>query len=290
MNILVLGGTRYAGVHLVSKLLSSGHKVTIATRGKTPDDFGSKVTRKIIDRKEPESVRTVLGGESYDVIVDNIAFSSNDVRNLLDAVKTKKYVLTSTASVYPEMRLNLPETEVDTTKTQLKWCNSNDYTYDEVKRQAEAALFQKYSNLSSVAVRFPWIFGTDDYTKRLYFYVKHIYDEQEMNITNINSRLPFIKSSEAGDFLAWCAESSILGSLNASSNGTISLAEIIAHTEKLTGKKALIGQNGEDSPLNGAPDFSLDTAKAQNAGYRFQNITEWVYPTIDFWVNALKNK
>ena len=34
MNILVIGGTRYFGIHMVNKLLEQGHRVTIATRGK----------------------------------------------------------------------------------------------------------------------------------------------------------------------------------------------------------------------------------------------------------------
>lgn len=34
MNILVIGGTRYFGIHMVNKLLEQGHDITIATRGK----------------------------------------------------------------------------------------------------------------------------------------------------------------------------------------------------------------------------------------------------------------
>lgn len=33
MNILVIGGTRYFGIHMVNKLLEQGHNITIATRG-----------------------------------------------------------------------------------------------------------------------------------------------------------------------------------------------------------------------------------------------------------------
>ena len=33
MKILVIGGTRYFGIHMVNKLLEQGHAVTIATRG-----------------------------------------------------------------------------------------------------------------------------------------------------------------------------------------------------------------------------------------------------------------
>lgn len=45
MKILVIGGTRYFGIHMVNKLLEQGHEVTIATRGKTPDSYGDKVER-----------------------------------------------------------------------------------------------------------------------------------------------------------------------------------------------------------------------------------------------------
>lgn len=40
MNILMLGGTRFFGIHTVKALLSKGHAVTIATRGITKDEFG----------------------------------------------------------------------------------------------------------------------------------------------------------------------------------------------------------------------------------------------------------
>mgnify|MGYP000381006429 CR=1 FL=1 len=55
MNILVIGGTRFFGIHMVNKLLEQGHEVTIATRGKTPDSYGDKVERITIQRTNEES-------------------------------------------------------------------------------------------------------------------------------------------------------------------------------------------------------------------------------------------
>lgn len=288
MNILVLGGTRYAGVHLVNELISGGHDVTIATRGKTPDNFGDTVNRKTIERHNRDSLYAAFQGEIFDVVIDNLAYCSNDVRFLLDAVQTKKYILTSTVSVYNDFHMNMQEAEVDTKSIPFQWCGHDDYAYDEVKRQAESALFQAYPSVPSVVVRFPWIFGKDDYTKRLFFYIEHIFKEQAMNIDNTDSRLSFISSNEAGHFLAWCAETPIVGYVNASSNGTIALAEVIDYTEKCSGKRALIREDGEVAPLNGVPSFSLDVSTASNAGYNFQNITEWVYPAINYWIDALR--
>ena len=37
MKILVIGGTRYFGIHMVNKLLEQGHEVTIATHYHSKD-------------------------------------------------------------------------------------------------------------------------------------------------------------------------------------------------------------------------------------------------------------
>ena len=52
MNILVVGGTRLIGKHLVLNLLRNEHVVTIATRGKTKDNYGAKVNRICFDRTD----------------------------------------------------------------------------------------------------------------------------------------------------------------------------------------------------------------------------------------------
>lgn len=74
MKILVIGGTRYFGIHMVNKLLEQGHEVTIATRGKTPDSYGDKVERITIQRTNEESMREALQGKHFDVVIDKIAY------------------------------------------------------------------------------------------------------------------------------------------------------------------------------------------------------------------------
>ncbi len=43
MKVLVLGGTRFFGIHLVDELLKSNCDVTIATRGLTSDSLEIKL-------------------------------------------------------------------------------------------------------------------------------------------------------------------------------------------------------------------------------------------------------
>jgi len=291
MKALILGGTKFMGIHLVNTLISEGHEVTVATRGKTPDPFGEKVNRLIINRQDPATLSTALKGKVYDVTIDNIAYASNEVKHLLDVLNTQKYILTSTVSVYaPNFHENMREEEVDTKTIPLKWCNYEDYPYDEVKRQSEAALFQAYPNQQSAAVRFPYIFGQDDYTKRLYFYIENVFCERPMHIDNSTARMSFINSYEAGQFLAHAATAPVTGYVNAASNGTVSIEEIIRYTEKRTSKKAIINENGTSGPLNGTPTFGQDTAKAQLTGFTFKEINDWVYPLIDYWVDELEKR
>ena len=288
MTVLVLGGTRYMGIHLVNELISDGCDVTIATSGKTPDIFSGKVKRKTIERQDADSLRAAFHNVFYDVTIDNLAYCSNDIRFLLDTLHTGKYIMTSTVSVYKDFHQNIKEVEMDTKKWNLKWCNRDDNTYDEIKRQAESALFQAYSSQPSAAVRFPFIFGQDDYTKRLFFYIEYLFYGRPINVDNREARLSFIHSHEAGRFLKWVAENPVYGFINASSCDTISLNEIIRYAENRIGKKALIQEAGEPAPLNGVPSFSLDSSIAENAGFRFQSVNEWVYPMVDFWVDTLK--
>jgi nucleoside-diphosphate-sugar epimerase len=284
MNVLVLGGTRFVGMHMVNNLLEKGHNVTIATRGKAKDTFGEKITRVIIERTNPDSISEVLGNTYIDVVCDNLAYSSNDVKYLLDSIKCGRYIMTSSASVYIRQHMDTKESEFDSLLYPLKWCSRQDYHYDEIKRQAECALFQAYSQFPAVAVRYPYVIGEDDYTQRLYFYVEQIIKGNPMNIDNINEQIGFIRSIEAGDFLAWVAEQKFIGSINGNNIGSISLQEILHYVEEKIGKKAKLSEDGLSGPYNGQKSFSLDVERANSLGYSFTPLNEWIYELIDRYI------
>lgn len=281
MKVLVIGGTRFFGVHLVESLLKNGHQVTIATRGNTADGFGDRIQRVIVDRTEEGALKNAFQDRYYDVICDNIAYSSLDVKYILDAVKCKRYLLTSSASVYPELGIGTGEEGFNPLSHPLRWCTRQEGTYDEIKRQAECALFQNYQGLSSAAVRFPYVIGPDDYTRRLYFYIEHIIKEKPMWVDNARAEIAFIKSDQAGEFLSWLAESELEGPVNACSTGTITLQEVFDYVESKTGKKPVLTQDGEEAPYNGSEGFSLDTQKADKGGHPFPDLKGWIYELLD---------
>ena len=286
MNILVIGGTRYFGIHMVNELLKKGHDVTIATRGITPDNFGDRVKRIIFDRSDTESIRnSSLGCEHYDVVIDKIAYCSNDIRNIMEVLDCDRYILVSSTAVYEEKSMNTREEEYNGADKKLIWCDRSDFSYSEVKRQAENVLFQEYPDVNWTAVRYPVVLGKDDYTNRLLFYVEHIINSIPMNVDNPDYQMGYISSGEAGEFLAFIAEQGGNGAINGCSKGTISLCEIIAYVEEKTGAKAIIVSDGEPAPFNGECAYSINTQKAESLGFSFSNLRDWIFDLLDYYID-----
>lgn len=288
MNILVIGGTRFFGIHMVNELLAQGHNITIATRGRANDIFDKSVSRITLERTNSESIANALSGRHYDVVIDKIAYCSNDIKYILDVIECDKYIHMSSTSVYEPKHWNTKEKDFDAKSKKLIWCGRKDFPYDEIKRQAECALFQKYKNINSIAVRYPFVIGTDDYTKRLLFYVENTIKEIPMNIDNVNCQMSYINSEEAGKFIAFLVDKDFIGAINGCSKGTVSIKEILDYVEQKTGKTAIINEKGENAPYNGEPEYSINTDKAEMLGFCFTDLKAWIFDLIDYYIDAVK--
>ena len=284
MKVLVLGGTRFFGIHMVNELLKNGHDVTIATRGKAEDPFGDSMKRIVVERTDSESMKNALKDKHFDVVIDKLAYASNDVKYAMESLDCDRYIQMSTTAVYDPKTLNTVEDDFDGKNRQFTWCNRGDFPYDEIKRQAEEALWQVYSDKKWLAVRYPVVMGKDDYTGRLKFYVDHVKNSVPMSIDNIDYQMSYIRSDEAGKFLAYLVDKDVEGAINGSSLGTISLREIINYVEEKTGAKAVLDSDGDNAPYNGDPEFSINTDKAKSLGFEFTDIHEWIYELIDYYI------
>ena len=283
-HVLVIGGTRFFGIHMVEELIRSGHEVTVATRGLSADGFGSRVGRIVLERTNAESMKNALRGRHFDVVIDKIAYCSNDIRSVMDTVSCDQYICMSTTAVYNPKHMDTKETEFDGTAGKLIWCDRPDFPYDVVKRQAEYALWQRYSDRNWIAVRYPFVIGKDDYTKRLLFYVEHVVRGIPMYIDNPDCQMGFIRSDEAGKFMAFLAGKDFRGAVNGSSEGTISIREILDYVEKKTGRTAVLDADGDPAPYNGETEYSINTARAEAFGFRFSRLHDWIYDLLDAYI------
>ena len=284
MNILVLGGTRFFGIPMVEQLLADGHEVTIGTRGRAADSFGDRVKRVVFERTDSDSIRSVFAGKHYDVVIDKIAYCSNDIKKLLDIIDCDRYIYMSSTAVYEPKHINTVEEDFDGAKKELIWCDRPDFPYDEIKRHAECALSQVYPDRNWIAVRYPFVIGRTDYTERLRFYVEHVMKGMPMYIDNIDSQMGFIGAEEAGRFIAYLVDKDFHGPINGCSTGTISLREVIDYVEKKTGCKAVLSEDGDKAPYNEEVEYSVNTEKAAGLGFEFSVLKEWIYDLIDFYI------
>src|SRR5678816_4796723 len=71
LNILILGGTRFIGLHMTSLALQRGHRVTFFNRGKTHTDRFPEIERIKGDRNgEIDGLKE----RSWDVVIDNSGY------------------------------------------------------------------------------------------------------------------------------------------------------------------------------------------------------------------------
>ncbi|MBQ4523689.1 MAG: NAD-dependent epimerase/dehydratase family protein [Lachnospiraceae bacterium] len=290
MKILVLGGTRFFGIPMINELIQQGHEVTIATRQTTKDNFGDAVKRIQIERTNPSQMEQALKGKHFDVVYDKIAYCSNDIKNIMDVIDCDKYIYMSSTAVYEPKKLDTKEEDFDSMGKELIWCNRADFPYDEIKRQAECALWQKYNDRNWIAVRYPFVIGEDDYTERLLFYVEHTMKSIPMKIDNVDAKMGYIRSDEAGKFMAFLANKNVQGAINGCSKGIISLREIIDYVERKTGSKAVFLDTGDEAPYNGEPEYSINTEKAESLGFQFSDLKDWIYGLVDYYIKLVEMK
>ncbi len=281
---LVLGGTRFFGTNLVEELLAKKVQVTIANRGQREDSFGDRVERIKLDRVEKQSIIEATRGRKWDVVFDQICYSSHGALVAVDAFQnsTDHYVLTSTLSVYGSSKEHFYEEDFDPYTYPISYARKENISYQEGKRQAEAVLFQK-APFSVTAVRIPIVLGDNDYTNRLRFHIDKVMHQEEIGFPDIDAQLNFISREEAGAFLAWCGEQKLKGPINACSNGAISLKELMSLIEAETNQQAKITKRVTDenaSPYGLDHSWTMSNEKASFWGYEFSDVREWLPPLI----------
>lgn len=109
MELLVLGGTRFSGLHLVRQAVASGHSVTVLHRGSHADGLPGSV-RRIVGDRDPrlgdglERVqRLVEAGQRWDAVVDMCGFVPRVVDAACGVLRAAagRYLFVSSVSVYP---------------------------------------------------------------------------------------------------------------------------------------------------------------------------------------------
>lgn len=109
-RVLIIGGGRFIGRHIVADAVARGHMVTALNRGQ-PTNHG--VEHVVCDRRNPtdEARRALM--RDWDLVVDTCAYQPADIRATAAILRgrVRRYLLLSSSGVYARTRSREPISE-----------------------------------------------------------------------------------------------------------------------------------------------------------------------------------
>ena len=104
MKVLVLGGTRFLGRHLVGALLARHHDVTLFNRGRSAPGLFEQVEEIHGDRDGGAEALAKIAGRRWDAVIDTCGYLPRVVRASCAALRdvAETYVFVSSISVYAD--------------------------------------------------------------------------------------------------------------------------------------------------------------------------------------------
>ncbi|MFK0198457.1 NAD-dependent epimerase/dehydratase family protein [Streptomyces lavendulae] len=303
-EILVIGGSRYFGRHLVTLLRDEGHAVTVLNRGSAAPPPG--VAHLAADRDDGGALRAALGTRTFDVVLDQVCYTAEQAetaRRVFSGGRAGRYVMTSTMEVYDPATLPpgfpvppagtdpgpVAEGRIDPTRpgppSVPRRPEGAAARYAEGKRRAEA-VFLCDPALPYVSVRSAHVLGggAQDFTGRLAHYVERIAAGLPVDVHEDPYATSFIHHREIARFLAWAALGSFTGPVNAASHGPLTVHGLADRVAARLGRPAryrVVEGGREASPFSFDRAYALDNGRATRLGFSFAHTGDWLPGAIE---------
>ncbi len=301
MDLLVIGGTRFVGRHLVRAALSRGHHVTLLHR-KGTDPF-PEVEHLHADRDEgPAALAGALAGRSFDATVDVCAYWPRHVRDLAEALDGRggHHVLVSSVSAYadpdsPGADESTPLLELPAGTGDPDAVEMSDETYGPLKVAAERLAAELHDRLA--VVRPTYVVGPYDPTDRFCWWLDRLSRGGEvLGPGPADAPLQLVDAADMGDWMAGLAEDGITGAYHACSTDPgwtfADMVEAVATAVAPDGTAVrwldggwlrAQGVDGNDLPLwsEGAHEqvMAMDPSAARRTGLRSRPVAETILDT-----------
>lgn len=242
MRLLIIGGTRFLGRHLVDAALARGHTVTLFNRGRTNPDLFPGVERLLGDRGQDVSA---LAGRTWDAVVDMCGYLPRDVRLVANALTgaVGHYTFVSSISVYADLAAvvdedspvaRLDDETVETVETITAEAITAE-TYGVLKALCEAEAAAAFPG-QALVVRPGLIVGPHDPTDRFTYWVRRFGTGGEVLAPGRRERrVQFIDACDLAGWMLRLVERGETGVLNATgpaggedSVGQLTMADLLA--------------------------------------------------------------
>ena len=190
MRILIIGGTKFIGPHLVRRLVDGGHEVAVFHRGQTRAKLPEPVSHITGDRHQLAAHHADFRRFAPDVVVDMIAYTQADAKALVATFRglARRVVVVSSGDVYlaygrvvgtePGPIEPTPLTEKSTLRSVLfpyrsQAKDADDFLYSYDKVPVERTVMAEPA-LAATVLRLPMTYGPGDPFRRLSPYIKRL--------------------------------------------------------------------------------------------------------------------
>jgi len=182
VRVLVVGGTRFVGRHIVQALLDAGHEVTLFHRGSGDDDPFPQAEHRHGDR---DGDLAELAEGTWDATVDTSAYVPRQVRALGEALgrgggRGGRYLYISSVSAYAEAdEPGITESSPLEVLTDPDAEEVTPETYGGLKALCEYAAVEVFG-AQTLIVRPTYVIGPYDTTGRFTYWVRRLADGGEV--------------------------------------------------------------------------------------------------------------
>ena len=310
MNILIIGGTRFLGRHIVNSALAHGHNVTLFNRGKSNPGLFPQLETILSDR-EHDIERLAQAGRAWDAVVDTCGYVPRIVRLSASGVErsVSRYVFISSISVFAAFsKIGIDENDPVGKMEDESIEEITGESYGPLKALCEQAIQEVYGERALI-VRPGLIVGPNDPTDRFTYWTQRIARGGDV-LAPEKPDVPvqIIDVRDLSDFIIKLIEDKASGVYNATGpEYELTLGVMLETCRQVSNSDSnfkwasveFLNQNKveawSDMPV-WVPDteedagFSrVDISKAINAGLTFRPLEETVRDTIE-WRAGLKDE
>lgn len=194
MNILIIGGTRFMGPHIVNELAARGHRVAVFHRGETKTELPEGVQEAFGDRDHLAEQKDKITAFGPEIVLDMMLLNERQAKELTETVSgiARRVVVASSCDVYRNYGLlrgfesgssdPTPLNEGARLRSRLypyrdEVKDKNDRLYDYDKIPVEQLILSQESFAGTV-LRLPVVYGPGDYQHRFYSYLRRMKDNR----------------------------------------------------------------------------------------------------------------
>jgi 2'-hydroxyisoflavone reductase len=294
MKLLIIGGTRFVGRHLVNEALQRGHDLTLFNRGKNAGVFPN-VEQLHGDRDKDVGA---LKGKSFDAVIDTCGYIPRHMQMVAEVLPdVPQFIFISTISVYADpIPLHADENAPLAILKEATEQVTNE-TYGALKVECEKVVSKSFRD--ALIVRPGFIVGSEDYTDRFPYWVYRTAQSGDMLVPPLDAPMQFIDAKDLARWTIKATEEKLTGVYNATSQpDTMTFGSVLETIKKVTKAAtnfvavddAFAQQHEIPFPLF-APKSDenwerVSVAKAVKAGLAFRGLEQTVQDTLAY-VRAL---